>query len=597
MAAAPIKAQTETRLQDSLLRALKTRQDDTVRVKLLNRLAISYESGNQDTVKLIVASALSLADKLNYPAGKADALIQTSNYYRVKGDYGSALKACLQSVELYEQLKQEQQVATAYLLIAQIYKNISGHNQTDEYLNTGISYSRKAYQAYERLGDTAGMVNSLSMAGIIYRDKTKGTGRPEYYDSAFQAYTRALYFIEQKGKGVEYTGKLYNNISQVYTEHKKDYRTALGYLFRAVAFNKKENSIQSLSYNYGNISLAYQLMGKMDSSVYYAYQTLAMATALNKPERLQNAYSQLYSVYKATGNADSALHYYVLKDDINDSLTGLARTAQVVELQTRYETEKKESAIHHLQTEAREKNQRILLLGMALLFLGLLVIGMIWLYRRVTRQRRQISAQSLRLEVMMKELHHRVKNNLQIVSSLLSLQTHKLKDEEAIGVLKESQLRVQAMSLIHQRLYKKEELTAINMREYITDLASSLVAAYGYSPENFDLHVSVEKELMDIDKALPLGLILNEMITNSLKYAYAGAARPELAITLEDAGGQTFVRVRDNGIGIDEQVWKKNTSSFGKQLINALCRQLRAEQDISSHGGTLFTIIIPGKAA
>ncbi len=108
----------------------------------------------------------------------------------------------------------------------------------------------------------------------------------------------------------------------------------------------------------------------------------------------------------------------------------------------------------------------------------------------------------------MKELHHRVKNNLQIVSSLLSLQTYKVQDEEAVLVLKESQQRVQAMSFIHQRLYKTESLTAVNMKEYLTDLAESLVSSYGYNRDDFDLHIAVDKEMLDIDKALPIGLII-----------------------------------------------------------------------------------------
>jgi len=226
-----------------------------------------------------------------------------------------------------------------------------------------------------------------------------------------------------------------------------------------------------------------------------------------------------------------------------------------------------------------------------------LVAALGFLYRRVRIQRGQIAAQSVRLEVMMKELHHRVKNNLQIVSSLLSLQTHKLKDESAIGVLRESQLRVQAMSLIHQRLYKKDELTAINMKEYISDLANSLIAAYGYSPGELELDIEVEKEMMDIDRALPLGLILNEMITNSLKYAFADTRIPRLSIHLREENGEVITRVEDNGIGIDPAKWNKASSSFGKQLITALCRQLRARQDVQGGEGTIFTITIPGKAA
>nr|WP_240966319.1 sensor histidine kinase [Pseudoflavitalea sp. G-6-1-2] len=199
----------------------------------------------------------------------------------------------------------------------------------------------------------------------------------------------------------------------------------------------------------------------------------------------------------------------------------------------------------------------------------------------------------------MKELHHRVKNNLQIVSSLLSLQTNRLEDENAIAVLKESQLRVQAMSFIHQRLYKTDNITTVNMREYLTDLAESLVASYGYQRDDFDLHIDVSREFLDIDKALPAGLIINELVTNSLKYAYKGVVRPMLGISLSYNTGtdSLVIDIRDNGTGLDPEKWKKAHNSFGKQLITALCKQLRATQQVQVENGTHFIINIPAQAA
>jgi two-component sensor histidine kinase len=153
------------------------------------------------------------------------------------------------------------------------------------------------------------------------------------------------------------------------------------------------------------------------------------------------------------------------------------------------------------------------------------------------------------------------------------------------------------MSFIHQRLYKTESLTAVNMKEYLTDLAESLVSAYGYTRNDFDLHISVEKEMLDIDKALPIGLIINELVTNSLKYAYCNTHRPLLNITLRQEEAKLVCSIKDNGIGIDEQQWKQKKNSFGKQLITALCKQLRAQQTLAVNEGTEFTITIPQIAA
>src|SRR6185437_13377342 len=182
-------------------------------------------------------------------------------------------------------------------------------------------------------------------------------------------------------------------------------------------------------------------------------------------------------------------------------------------------------------------------------------------------------------------LHHRVKNNLQIVSSLLGLQRYKSEDAAAISVLQESQDRVQAMSLIHQRLYKNDALSSVNIREYLVDLCESLMSSYGYDRDRFELDISVCTDVLDIDQALPIGLIVNELVTNAFKYAYPGVGRPALRISLEQDHRDLVLVVRDNGVGIDEEGWRQGKDSFGEQLIGALCKQLRATQQMAALTG------------
>ena len=253
--------------------------------------------------------------------------------------------------------------------------------------------------------------------------------------------------------------------------------------------------------------------------------------------------------------------------------------------------------IRYLNTENKIKNTRIVWLIIGLVIFVILAVGLVALYQRVQKQKILLAAQATRLETMMKELHHRVKNNLQIVSSLLNMQTYKMRDEESINALKASGQRVQAMSLIHQRLYKTDELTAVNLREYITDLAESLLQSYGYTLSNFDLQIEVEQELIDVDTALPIGLIINELITNAMKYAYAHVPHPALNISLTNQGHTMCLKVKDNGEDFNEVSWSQSKGSFGKQLIVSLCRQLRAKQSVIVNKGTEFKIIIPQKAA
>jgi two-component sensor histidine kinase len=583
----------------TLLTANAQSLHDTAEVNRLNELIKSSKTtgkANTDSLLDMAQASAKLATQIQYKRGLAEAIFQAGDCYRLKGNYPAALEQCLESLRISEELKDTVRQAQMYVGLALTQKDLSGANQTEAYLDKGIVYGRSAYNLYNKLRDTAGMINSLNTMGITYRDKGKVWGQLNYYDTAFDAYTKALALHARSGKGKANLGRMYNNISQVYLEYKKDYHTALAYLFSAVHFNDSTRNTSSLSYNYGNISNAYVQLQQYDDGLLYARKMMEAAQLIKRPERIQNAALQLYRAFQAKGLMDSALHYYVKADMLGDSLTNLSKTRQVMDLQTKYETVKKEVEITRLQSESSSKNKQILLLLGSSALLALLAAAMIWLYRRVQKQRRLITEQSVRLEVMMKELHHRVKNNLQIVSSLLSLQTNKLQDEGAISVLKESQLRVQAMSFIHQRLYKKDDLTAVNMKEYLTDLAELLLSTYGYDREGFDLQINANREMLDIDQALPMGLIINEMMTNSLKYAYAGVARPSLHIILTDSAQQLVCQVKDNGIGLDENKWKQKSSSFGKQLITALCKQLRAKQSLVVNAGTQFTITIP-KAA
>jgi two-component sensor histidine kinase len=589
-------AQSSPAFRDSLRKLIATGKPDTAMVGRLNRLAATYPPAETDSVLIITEQARILAKKLGYDKGVGLALKTESRAYRVSGDYPAALQKGLASARIYDQAGERSLAASAEVELAQIYKDMTSDNQTTEYIDVGIRYGKTAYEKFRESNDTTGMVLSLNMCGILFRDKAKNSQR-YYYDSAFTCYDLAFRLVDRSGKGEEYLGKLYNNISQIYAEHERDYKKALDYLFKAVAFNVEKNRVSSLSYNYGNISDNYVKLKDYKNGVKYARLMVAATLKEDAPARIQNAYKQMYVAFRADGRIDSALHYYILNDSINDILTNLSKTQQVMKLQLRYETEKKESEISRLAGEAESSKRSIILLAAVLILLTALAGTLTWLYQRIKGQKKQIDLQAQRLQAVMKELHHRVKNNLQIVSSLLSLQTYKLQDAEAILVFKESQQRVQAMSLIHQRLYTTDLLTAINMKEYVTDLAETLLTSYGFSRDGFDLQLEIEEEILDVEKALPIGLLINELVTNSLKYAFANTSRPCLSISLRKLKDELTLVVRDNGRGIDEEEWKKKGNSFGKQLIKVLGKQLRASQTVDGRNGTSFQIIIPNKAA
>ncbi|MCK4764528.1 MAG: PAS domain S-box protein [Candidatus Aminicenantes bacterium] len=209
------------------------------------------------------------------------------------------------------------------------------------------------------------------------------------------------------------------------------------------------------------------------------------------------------------------------------------------------------------------------------------------------KMEKQIKASLEEKEVLLKEIHHRVKNNLQIVSSLLSLQSGYIKDEKALQVFKNSRERVRTMALVHEELYRSRDLSKIDFREYINRLIQHLFDSYSLNPGQVQLKVKVQDVFLDVETTIPLGLIINELITNSLKYAFPGGRKGELHIYLgnsEDKEYDLELRIGDNGIGIPEGFDLRESESLGMVLVDTLVKQLRGKINYETGNGASFTI-------
>jgi len=198
-------------------------------------------------------------------------------------------------------------------------------------------------------------------------------------------------------------------------------------------------------------------------------------------------------------------------------------------------------------------------------------------------------------EVLLKEIHHRVKNNLQIICSLLSLQSRYIKNKQTIETLKNSQDRVRAMALIHEELYRSRDFSKIDFREYITDLSKNLFISYSLHPGKVQLKMEIENIFIDMETAIPLGLIINELTSNSLEHAFPDDRKGELRIKLGKSKGDgkeynyTLI-ISDNGIGFPQDLDFRESGTLGMLLVNSLVKQLRGVLDLDSKDGTTFTI-------
>ena len=197
-------------------------------------------------------------------------------------------------------------------------------------------------------------------------------------------------------------------------------------------------------------------------------------------------------------------------------------------------------------------------------------------------------------ETLLQEVHHRVRNNLQIVASLLAMQMAALTDERLIAILRESERRIASMVLIHQSLYRSAQVARLDFSEYASTLVQELISMYGGGSQRIRGIVRAREVLLEVDQAIPCGLILNELVTNSLKYAYAGAETGNIFVDIEEMPDRFVVMaVRDFGRGLPKGFNSKEATSFGLTLVQELANQLGGELTIENRGGATFAVRFP----
>ena len=490
---------------------------------------------------------------------------------------------------------------------------------------------QRAYDAFKAMNDLEMQVKTLTRLDMAYFNAGE-LGLAEKY--ALQT----LNLLEQNpALPRDLLGHCYNELSNIYGKGGNQEK-ALNYIDKALAVYKKTGDELSEYSSLFNSAITLRKMGRLSESLarfkrvenfarrtkddyylMYVYAELPRtlidlkrydeALRVNDQGRLlieknpslpdfhflENLHTNYRTIYAAQNDYKKAYEHYQLATQFADSLTNLEKKKEIARLETQFETKHKEERIQELDTLSEARQRQVLILGAFLLAVLVFLAVFFWQYRRLQRSRSKISEQAEQMKLLMKELHHRVKNNLAIVSSLLKLQSNRIEEESAARAVREGQQRVEAMSLIHQRLYQTDLLTSINMREYIVDLCENLMTAYGYGRDNFDLNLNIEQEELDVDLAIPLGLILNELLTNAFKYAYQDVQKPRLSISLTGERDLTL-EIKDNGPGIDEAEWQRKSGSFGKRLIKNLSDQIGGDYHMENDGGTHYKLHISERA-
>lgn len=509
------------------------------------------------------------------PTALASLYLLMRTQYRVMGKYNTALEYAHKALLIYQKEHDEVGVERANRDIADVLSLQDANADALKYIQKAYAFFKQRGQVSEDYAlccRTMGDI-SLQLAG--------DTGSIERNRPSLN------YQIE----GVAIARQLGDKLLLVRTL--RGYGNSLIYMEQQEAANKVYQEALNLSsqlnatvFQYSfivNVCDYYKKQGKYREAIDLSLHLVQYLKSTNSHFNLADAYAGLANTYKEIGKADSVMYYMHLREVDRDSFV----SKESRELQAQYETAHKEAKIADQANEIDKQQTRF---WTALAFLALALIGGTFLYW-LTQQLRQRNEEK---EFLIKEIHHRVKNNLQVLSSLLHLQSKHIKDENALEAVREGQNRVEAMGLIHQKLYMGDNLAAVDMQDYLQNLGDTLLDSFGYDDDSVQIKYEVQPLHLDVDTAIPLGLVINELVTNSLKYAFPLSFRRNteggiliLSLWINEAK-KLCLKVADNGVGNSQpsksskllEGYHKNSTSFGTNLVQILSKKLKGKIEV-----------------
>lgn len=336
----------------------------------------------------------------------------------------------------------------------------------------------------------------------------------------------------------------------------------------------------------------YLLRGQASKSEKYAQQHLQFIRQ-HQPDTASlvvGALEELSHIQAQMGQYEKAWHTLDTLHRLNETIVQRnqqAATAKAaVEMNLAENELARQKAEQKILLEQQSSANRTRFFIFLLIVAGLILGVISWAYRRSQHDKRLISEKNQLIEqslaekeVLLREIHHRVKNNLQIISSLLDKQARKSSDEVVRKLVKEGQERIQSMALIHQNLYESEQLSGIDIKSYLQELGANIQKSQAMTADQVELTLNVEAEKLDIDTAIPVGLILNELLTNSYKYAFVQNGSGKITVDFKKENDQYFLQISDNGVGFTPEQAAAKTKSLGLNLVSGLVRQLEGTME------------------
>ncbi|MBS1598335.1 MAG: ATP-binding protein [Bacteroidetes bacterium] len=526
--------------------------------------------------------------------------------YAITGRFNNAISAALQSLNYSISINDTVDFGLYFYRLGRITYNI--HE-----LDKGTNFLKQSLRMFELQCDTSMIIHINSIIcqeGLMPQKKYQ------------QALTLMLDVVKKYPSGAKddkvLNRDVINTLAECYYQTGQPALAEKYYLIELGFVNNQGASFEKKIPIYFDVGMFYLRQGNLEKAKDFFQQTLTLSELTNSLPAIRDVQLQLFKVDSIQGNYASAIAHYQAYKIVTDSMFSEAKSNQVSELEIQYGTKQKEKELQlltkqsELQAVAIQQGKIIRNATIAgaimLMILALVFFSRYQIKHRanteLSKKQEEINLKNNELEKniedknklldekewLIKEIHHRVKNNLQIVISLLNTQSNYLKTKEAIAAISESRHRMQAVSLVHVKLYESENAMSVSMKSYIPELAEHLSTSFdSASAINFEL--DIDDVYLNIMRAVPIGLILNEIITNAIKHAFAHVEGATVLVRMKKKeNDEIMLNIKDNGKGLPGHFFDGERNSMGILLIEGLTRQIEGKLEYENDGGASFNI-------
>lgn len=576
---------------DSLKNAYEKAQDNEAKLDLMHQMIRSYAMLDPQLALKYAFNFDSIATLMNKPEWLAKAKNNLGLSHYTSAKYDQAIDYFLQALPISESIQD-----TFYMGILNV--NIGVCNFRRQRSEEAIKYYKKGLEYFIPIQDSTWIGKTYNNIASMYFKESQIDSAAHYYQKALQILT-----VTGDQSGIR---QVYSNLGAIFFQKEEFNKSAEAHR-QALKLTNPNEDASMYSRIESNLGHALIQTGNFNEAKIHLDTALNIANRQGLLDQQVQALNNLSEWYEKTGQFKPALEHWQKSVTIKDSIFNQEKNAAMQEMLTKYETEKKEAENEYLlaQNQVKDLQLKNVRRQRSFFILGLIALGIIlgvifYAYQTKQKSNRKLAEKNdiiskalAEKEVLLREIHHRVKNNLQVISSLLSLQSRRVRDEATATAILESRNRVKAMALIHQNLYREDNLTGVDASAYISKLVENLFETYNVNANQITFEKDIQPLNVDIDTIIPFGLIINELISNALKYAFPHGTSGKIKVQLKEEHGKLALQVEDNGVGLPEGFNLQKLNSFGYKLIHVFSKKMQGVLDVQSQQGTRVRLVAP----